>query len=359
MDKKTHHIELTKRFTGGFPFWLVSGSPSRTDYIYSCLDEQVGRVITGRGLPIARGYMNRRNPNNTRDTNVYKIPVALLTTGMGMSSSEITIMELMEIIASIAAANPKRKTQVVRVGTCGSHQPHIFGGDLVIANETYAPFGAISDMIETSYDDPRHLLNLAALRVAEKGMFNMLGPIGQNERGRRSPQERLFQRVQRKIAYELAAREIVSGPSCDPELMETIQSATRRYWDETNQARDNREYHTGPVFSKLTLFSEATNAFIIDPEGCRKDRLDYRGKVLHGMGVAASEMEIAMISSIAHLVRQEGYNVNVGGIMGVLNNPRNAREAESPLFASEVVRHAAEQRAVMVGLETAVQAYFS
>jgi uridine phosphorylase len=346
MSQGSHHIDLTEEFMTGFPFWLVSGSPGRTEDIFSKLDikSEDDLIETGRGLPIARGYVEREIAGKT-----IHAPVGLLTTGMGMGSTEITIMELVDIFAKIARINGY--AQVLRVGTGGSHQPEIYGGDLVIGTETYAPFGAISDLLETSYDNPAHMLRMGILRSVEENILANLKDSRGSPLGLRS-------RVLGKVQYALAKGEIGQAPSCDPLLAMSVQRAIHTI-NERSSGDDQFDYHFAPMFSKQTLYSECSDAFPINAQGIRAQRLEDRAKVMHDMGIGASEMEIAMINTITYLARQAGYNVRSGAVAAVLNNPRCPGEAESPLFANATVRHTAEQRAIYTGLETAIESHIS
>jgi hypothetical protein len=68
-------------------------------------------------------------------------------------------------------------------------------------------------------------------------------------------------------------------------------------------------------------------------------------------------MEQAMLSSLGHLARIQGYDVKVGGIMAVVNNPRDPSQCVNPLFANDDVINATVDRALTLGLETAVERY--
>lgn len=347
MSNGSHHIGLTEEFMTGFPFWLVSGSPGRTLEIFEKLDikdEDVDLIETSRGLPVARGYVTR-----TIGDQEIKAPVGLLTTGMGMSSTEITMMELVDIFSKIAEIN--NYAQILRVGTCGSHKKSIKGGDLVIGTRTFAPYGAISDLFETSYDQPSHLFRMGALRSFEQGLL-------QSIRGAPSSPLGLRERILGRVQYNLARGEIVEAPPCDKVLGRYVQRAINCL-NEDRGVSDRFDYHSAPMFSKQTLFSECSDAFVVDAQGIRAQRLEDRAKVMHDLGIGASEMEIAMINTIAYLAREAGYNVTSSAVAAVLNNPRNDAEAESPLFASAPVRYVAEQNAIYAALQTAVEAHLS
>ena len=271
MAEKSHHLEITPDFVRDFPNWLISGSPGRTDHIYSRLNEKAGRIESSRKLPIAVGYLHR----GTVGGKFLKVPVGLLTSGMGMSSAEIVLQELLE--ARIAAG--RKETTVIRVGSSGSHQSDIYGGDVVIANGTLASFGAVSDFVRTDHDSVSHNLRYATLLAAEKVVGSILGNSQDvNRRGKRRSL------IYGALQYKLAAMEVMKLDSCDSELVNLMEQSTNRV------DFGESKYHVGPVFSKQTLTSESREAFLVGAEEIRDNRLSYRERVLSDLGVYASEM---------------------------------------------------------------------
>lgn len=397
-EKPTHHIGMTSEFIQHDEptTILISGEPDRTNRIYRMLDMMERHVKTGRGLPIGKGYLIRMIGGKE-----YKIPIAVATSGMGFGSTEITTMEMIETytgalmalkaqVEKSALANLGKPINLIRVGTCGSHQPKVYGGDLVIATKTYCPFGSVSDLIETSHDSALHHFKIGYLRVLEQ-MFDAFVSIDDVFRGSSLMQEvksllkqktprfehwislveqfpesfplvglvellgqynrKILTKLEDAVSYKLAECEVAQSYTCDLDIIRHLQRTSRQL------NFDEDKIHTGPVFSKTTLFSEAYHAFSIEPEKIRKRRLDYRSKIMKQLPVYCSEMEIAMMSAVAHLARLKGYDVRVGGIMAVVNNPRDPSRSENPLFADTMTISMAVDRAILLGLEGAVEVY--
>lgn len=385
VSKPTHHLGMTTEFIeNNEPTTiLISGEPDRTNRLYRMLDIMTRHVKTGRGLPIGKGYLIR-----IIDGKEYKIPVAVATSGMGFGSTEITSMEIVDtyitaknafrdLLAQVkrsAEANPRVPLNLIRIGTCGSHNKKVYGGDLIVATETYCPFGSVSDLIETPHDTAANHLRLGALLILESLVD---GVLELNSTGaatsvrsriyngfKNSPLEKIYniyskftahtadfiQYLADSLDYKLSASEIVKSYTCDSEIRNGILNAVERL------GFDEDKVHVGPIFSKTTLFSEAYQAFQIEPEGIRKKRLIARSKVMHDT-VYGSEMEIALMSAVAHLAQLKGYEVRVGGIMAVVNNPRDPSRSENPLFADTMTISMAVDRAILLGLEGAVEVY--
>src|SRR3989338_5636045 len=382
VSKPTHHLGMTTEFIeNNEPTTiLISGEPDRTNRLYRMLDIMSRHVKTGRGLPIGKGYLIR-----IIDGKEYKIPVAVATSGMGFGSTEITTMEIVDtyitakntfknLLAQIersAEVNPRVPLNLIRIGTCGSHNKKVYGGDLIVATETYCPFGSVSDLIETLHDTAVNHLRLGALLILESFVD---GVLELNSTGAatsiRSRIQNVFQNTPLRniydqfaahtaglikyfadsLDYKLSEAEIVKSYLCDSEVRNCILTAVERL------GFDEDKVHVGPVFSKTTLFSEAYQAFQVEPEGIRKKRLITRGKVMHDL-VYGSEMEIALMSAVAHLAKLKGYDVRVGGIMAVVNNPRDPSRSENPLFADTMTISMAVDRAILLGLEGAVEVY--
>lgn len=331
----THHIGINEDFAKDIALWLVSGEPARTEAIYNRLTHFKQWKETGRKLPFGVGLYTV-----DRDGEQLKVPVGVATTGMGMSSTEITMTEL---IGTALAANPEKPVNIIRIGTAGTHQPDkVYGGDLVIADDVYTVFGAVSDLIETRHDDSDYHLELGKALVYERDILRTI----ESGNGNKTSENLLKQ-----LRCELAKMEIEKVNSCNQDLIDYICEA----------AGDQENVYLGPVFSKQTLLSECYGAFpFLQPQGKRKIRLEYRSKVMHEMGILASEMEEAMLTSLAGAVLPSYAEVRVGGIMGIVNNPRPGEGSpENPLFADGKTIERAVERAIQLGLETAVQVYKS
>jgi len=342
---KTHHIAMTTDFieTDKPTTILISGSPSRTREIYDKLDIKEKLVETGRALPIGKGFLER-----TINDEEHKIAVVVGTTGMGFGTTEIVTNEIVDTYAqSIREQNIGLDVQInanplniFRVGTSGSHQPHVYGGDVVIASETSVPFGTLSDFVETEHDSALFHFKYGSLLTLEKALTTAQVIPGI---------QKSVSKLLKKVKYALSSAEVTQSFPSDSDLASYAIEAAQVL------GIDKEFVHYGQVFSKLTLFSELSDLFTINAEGLREDRLDYRGKVMHENEVHCSEMEIGLMSAIIHQAKKLGYNIKIGGVMGVINNPRE--KSEAALFGGEELEKTAVERAMNVALETAVQAY--
>lgn len=318
-----HHTYITKEFAESVTLWLLSGSPGRTYDIYDRFLS--GEIIeNSRSLPVAKGYIERKIKGQT-----HRILVGAATTGMGMNSTEVTMHG--EVLEVAALANPGQIVTGIRVGTAGSHKHYIHGEDLVISREVYTPFGAIDDLIVTPHENPEYHIKLANL-------------LKQGQSPATSDS------LRQQVDYEIAKLEIFQAPSCDEQVISYIEEASRRL--------GLNNCHTGPVFSKQTLLNESIDTFLFKPEGIREKRLRDRVTILKDL-VLVSEMEEAMLTSIAYLARQGGYSLKIGGIMAVINNPKDPSQSVNPLFVNRDRVAIAVNSAIELALETAVVKYIN
>lgn len=337
-NEGTHHIGLTTEIAKDVVLWLISGEPGRTEKLYAMLDMQETLIETNRKLPAGRGYL-------VRDINgkECKITIGIATSGMGLGSTEIIANEL---IPTALDASPEKPLNIIRTGSSGSHQPHVHAGDVVIADKTYAPFGAIDDLVITEHERIEYHERMALMLKREQEYRN------EQEQSNDFTKRAKIAGWLKDINYNISEAEVILTPPCNADIVKYVQKAAE------DLGLNKDRYHTGPVFSKQTLFSECYGTFKFRPEGIRQTRLDYRSKVLHDLGVCASEMEIAMLTSLAHLAAIEGYNVRVGGIMAVFTNPRPGEGTViNPLFSDEKICEKGVYTALKLGLETAVQIY--
>ncbi len=96
------------------PRVLLPGSRSRVKKIKEMIRGEV--ISDGRQLVVVGEYRGRE--------------VAAVDTGMGPSSASIVVREVIEAIGG--------KGILIRAGTCGSLQPHVKSGDLVISSGVVA-----------------------------------------------------------------------------------------------------------------------------------------------------------------------------------------------------------------------------
>lgn len=118
-----------------------------------------------RARHIARSYLHNARPlSENRGLNSYLgylsngQPVLSATSGMGAPSLSIVVNELVQV--GIA--------RIVRIGTCGSIQPHVAVGSLVITQASLCRQGAANDIAPVEYPaaaDP--FLTVALVRAAE------------------------------------------------------------------------------------------------------------------------------------------------------------------------------------------------
>lgn len=126
---------------------LLSGEPERSQYIAQTYLQNVKLLSEYRGLNSYLGNL----PNGK--------PILVATSGMGASSLSIVVNELVQLGIK----------QFVRIGTCGSIQPYIPVGDLVISQGSLCRQGAALDIAPVEYPaiaDP--FLTVALVETARK-----------------------------------------------------------------------------------------------------------------------------------------------------------------------------------------------
>ncbi len=126
---------------------LLSGEPERSQYIAQTYLQHVKLLSEYRGLNSYLGNL----PNGK--------PILVATSGMGASSLSIVVNELVQVGIK----------QFIRIGTCGSIQPDIPVGDLVISQGSLCRQGAALDIAPVEYPaiaDP--FLTVALVETARK-----------------------------------------------------------------------------------------------------------------------------------------------------------------------------------------------
>ena len=126
---------------------ILSGEPERSRYIAQTYLGNVKLLSQYRGLNSYLGNL----PNGQ--------PMLVATSGMGASSLSIVVNELVQVGIK----------QFIRVGTCGSIQPHITVGDIVISQGSLCRQGAALDIAPPEYPavaDP--FLTVALVETAQK-----------------------------------------------------------------------------------------------------------------------------------------------------------------------------------------------
>ncbi|MHA1982988.1 MAG: nucleoside phosphorylase [Candidatus Hodarchaeales archaeon] len=164
-SKRQYHIDLAPDEVA--PFILLVGDPARASVVKEFFDKDSVRV-------------SRSNREFISFTGTYQsLPVTVISTGIGPSNIEITLIELSRII------DP---SVIIRVGSCGALQPEIELGDPVISSgavrledtslrfvdESYPSFShheAILALIEASKNEKYHV----GITAAASGFYGAQG----------------------------------------------------------------------------------------------------------------------------------------------------------------------------------------
>jgi uridine phosphorylase len=147
-----YHIGFERDDLGASPpeMALLSGDPERARLIADTYLQDVRLLSEHRGLNSYLGYL----PNNR--------PILSATSGMGAPSLSIVVNELVQVGIR----------QIIRIGTCGSIQPHIPVGSIVISSGALCRQGAANDIAPVEYPavaDP--FLTVALVQAAQKLEF--------------------------------------------------------------------------------------------------------------------------------------------------------------------------------------------
>ncbi|MEM7591202.1 MAG: nucleoside phosphorylase [Cyanobacteria bacterium P01_A01_bin.83] len=144
---KLYHIGFSQSdFGSNIPETvLLSGEPERSQYIAHTYLQNVINLSEYRGLNSYLGNLANGKP------------ILVATSGMGASSMSIVVNELVQVGIK----------QFIRIGTCGSIQPYIPVGDLVISQGSLCRQGAALDIAPVEYPaiaDP--FLTVALVKAA-------------------------------------------------------------------------------------------------------------------------------------------------------------------------------------------------
>lgn len=126
---------------------LLSGEPERSQYIAQTYLQNVKLLSEYRGLNSYLGYL----PNGKS--------ILVATSGMGASSLSIVVNELVQVGIK----------QFIRIGTCGSIQPNVAVGSIVVSQAALCRQGAAIDIAPIEYPavaDP--YLTVALMETAQK-----------------------------------------------------------------------------------------------------------------------------------------------------------------------------------------------
>jgi uridine phosphorylase len=150
---KFYHIGFGREDLGDcFPkLALLSGEPERSRYIASTYLQNSRLLSDYRGIDSYLGFLS----NGT--------PILAATSGMGSPSLSIVVNELVRVGIS----------RIIRIGTCGSIQPHISLGNLIIFQAALCRQGAANDIAPPEYPaaaDP--FLTVALVQAARELKLN-------------------------------------------------------------------------------------------------------------------------------------------------------------------------------------------
>src|SRR5689334_5058309 len=112
LEQRFYHIGFGQEDLGASPpsIALLSGDPGRAELIAQTHLQNVRLLSENRGLHSYLGYL----PNGR--------PILSATSGMGAPSLSIVVNELVQVGIR----------QIIRIGTCGSIQPDVPVGSIVI-----------------------------------------------------------------------------------------------------------------------------------------------------------------------------------------------------------------------------------
>jgi uridine phosphorylase len=157
VNKRFYHIGFGPADFGAMPpsIALLSGDPERAHLIAQTYLQDVRLLSQNRGLNSYLGYL----PNGR--------PILSATSGMGAPSLSIVVNELVQVGIR----------QIIRIGTCGSIQPDIPVGSIVISSAALCRQGAANDIAPVEYPaaaDP--FLTVALVKAAQAlGFEHYLG----------------------------------------------------------------------------------------------------------------------------------------------------------------------------------------
>ncbi|MDJ0718773.1 MAG: nucleoside phosphorylase [Prochloraceae cyanobacterium] len=146
---KPYHIGFGREDLGSNPpkMVLLSGEPERSRHIANTYLDNTRLLSEYRGLTSYIGYLSNDKP------------ILVATSGMGAPSISIVVNELIQVGV----------TQVIRVGTSGSIQPHVRAGSIVISQAALCRQGAANDIAPQDYPaaaDP--FLTVALVQAARE-----------------------------------------------------------------------------------------------------------------------------------------------------------------------------------------------
>jgi uridine phosphorylase len=148
-----YHIGFNQQDLGENPpeIALLSGEPERSRHLAYTYLQNVKLLSEYRGLHSYLGYL----PDGK--------PLLIATSGMGAPSLSIVVNELVQVGIK----------QIIRIGTCGSIQPHVRVGSVVISQGALCRQGAANDIAPLEYPavaDP--FLTVALVETARQLQYD-------------------------------------------------------------------------------------------------------------------------------------------------------------------------------------------
>ncbi|WP_341528900.1 nucleoside phosphorylase [Nostoc sp. UHCC 0302] len=148
-SKRFYHIGFGQEDLGSSPprIALLSGDPERAAFIAQTYLHNVHLLSENRGLNSYVGYLSNGRP------------ILSASSGMGAPSLSIVVNELIQVGIK----------QIIRIGTCGSIQPYISVGSIIISNAALCRQGAANDIAPVEYPaaaDP--FLTVALVKAARE-----------------------------------------------------------------------------------------------------------------------------------------------------------------------------------------------
>ncbi|MBU7582656.1 MAG: nucleoside phosphorylase [Nostoc sp. TH1S01] len=253
-NKRFYHIGFGQDDLGESPpeIALLSGDRDRTCLIAQNYLQDARLLSQNRGLDSYLGYL----PNNR--------PILSATSGMGAPSLSIVVNELVQVGIR----------QIIRIGTCGSIQPHVPVGSIVVSSAALCRQGAANDIAPIEYPaaaDP--FLTVALVKAAQELGFEHYWGITASVDTFYEGQERT--------------------DSANPDLMRSLRGITEEY---RRLNILNYEMECGTLFKMAGVYQFAAAAVC----GVVAQRTVDEGIVLEQKDVAVRNAIATAIHAVTH-----------------------------------------------------------
>ena len=145
-NEKPYHINCSEEMIKGAKIAILPGDPGRVEFLAKMIDEDAKFITSNREYT---SYL----------VNINNINVLVISTGMGGPSSGIALEELAMIGIE----------KFIRVGTCGTLQPNINIGDIIVTNASVRLDGTSFHYAPIEYPASASLeLNASLLKSSKK-----------------------------------------------------------------------------------------------------------------------------------------------------------------------------------------------